>query len=128
LISEARSFNLSDVGPNATEEVPMRILTGLIVLLAAGASASVSMAQPKATDSQFIQASRCAGLASSSNLGAVDAGYDGWLKQNASGRPDFITERAASARRTAQTQANKARGLEKQQLTSELGSCSVFRG
>lgn len=106
----------------------MRISTGLIVLLAASASASVAMAQPKVTDSQFIQASRCAGLASSSNLGSVDTSYDGWLKDNAGSRPDFITERAASARRTAQSQANKARGLEKQQLTSELGACSAFKG
>lgn len=106
----------------------MRVLTGMIVLLAAGASASVAMAQPKATDSQFIQASRCAGLASSSNLGSVDTSYDGWLKQNAGLRPDFITERAAQTRRAAQIQANRARGLEKQQLTSELGACSAFKG
>jgi hypothetical protein len=106
----------------------MRILTGMIVLLAAGASASVAMAQPKVTDSQFIKASRCAGLASSSNLGAVDTSYDGWLKENAGLRPEFVTERAAAARRAAASQASRAKGLEKQQLTNELGACSAVKG
>lgn len=106
----------------------MRTLTGMVVLLAAGASASIAMAQPKVSDSQFIQASRCAGLASSANLGTVDASYDGWLKANAGSRPDFVTERAASARRTAAIQANRAKGLEKQQLTSELSACSTYKG
>ena len=105
----------------------MRVLTGMIVLLATAAAGAAS-AQPKATDSQYIQASRCAGLASSANLGEVDASYDGWLKANAGTRPAFITERAAAARRTAQLQANRAKGLEKQQLTSELGACSSYKG
>lgn len=104
----------------------MRVLTGMIVLFAAGASAA--MAQPKVSDSQFIQASRCAGLASSANLGAVDASYDGWLKANAGSRPEFVTERAAQVRRSAQLQANRAKGLEKQQLASELSSCSAMKG
>jgi hypothetical protein len=107
----------------------MRILTGMIVLLAtAAAAAGAADAQPKVSDSQYIQASRCAGLASSANLGAVDTGYDGWLKSNAGSRPEFVTQRAASARRTAQLQANRAKGLEKQQLTSELGACSTYKG
>lgn len=105
----------------------MRVLTGMIVLLAA-AGASAAMAQPKVTDSQYIQASRCAGLASSANLGAVDASYDGWLKSNAGTRPDFVSERAAATRRTAQLQANRAKGLEKQQLTTELSACSSYKG
>jgi hypothetical protein len=104
----------------------MRILTGTVVLFAAVASAA--MAQPKVSDAQYIQASRCAGLASSANLGAVDASYDGWLKSNAGTRPDFVNERAAQARRTARVQANRATGLEKQQLTAELSACSTVRG
>jgi hypothetical protein len=105
----------------------MRVLTGMIVLFAA-AGASAAMAQPKVSDSQFIQASRCAGLASSANLGAVDDSYDSWLKSNAGSRPEFVTERAAAARRNAQSQANRAKGLTKQQLASELGSCSTLKG
>jgi hypothetical protein len=106
----------------------MRILTGMIILFAAGATAA--SAQPKASDSQYLQASRCAGLASSANLGGADAaGIDGWLKANSEGRPTFITERAGQVRRTAQVQANRASGLEKQQLTSELGgACASYKG
>ena len=106
----------------------MRILTGMI-MLAAIAGASAASAQPKVSDSQFLQASRCAGLASSANLGGAAAGIDGWLKANSDGRPEFVTERAAQMRRTALSQGNRAKGLEKQQLSSELESaCATFKG
>lgn len=105
----------------------MRILTGLIILFAAGATAA--SAQPKASDAQYIQASRCAGLASSASLGGDAGGYDGWLKANAEGRQPFIAERADQARRAAHLQANRAGDLEKQKLTAELASaCSTFKG
>ena len=106
----------------------MRILTGMIILFAAGATAAA--AQPKASDSQYLQASRCAGLASSSNIGGTDAAsYNTWLKSNGEGRSTFVTERAEQMRTTARSQANRASGLEKQQLSSELsGACASIKG
>jgi hypothetical protein len=106
----------------------MRILTGMMIL-AAMAGATAASAQPKASDSQFLQASRCAGLASSANLGGADAaGLDGWLKANSEGRPTFVTERADQMRRNAKIQGNRAQGLEKQQLTAELsGACAAIK-
>jgi len=109
----------------------MRTLTGLLILAAAATvGATAASAQPKVSDSQYMQASRCAGLASSANLGGGDAaGLNGWLKANAEGRPTFVTERADQMRKSAQVQANRAKGLEKQQLSSELGgSCASFKG
>jgi hypothetical protein len=106
----------------------MRILTGIIILFAAGATAA--SAQPKVSDSQYMLASRCAGLASSANIGGTDAAsFNSWLKSNSEGRPTFVTERAEQMRTTARSQANRASGLEKQQLSSELnGACATFKG
>jgi hypothetical protein len=100
----------------------MRILTPMIILLATGAAATAASAQPKASDAQYLQASRCAGLAASANLGGSDtATLDGWLKANSEGRSTFVTDRATQMRSQAKIQGNRASGLEKQQLTSELG-------
>jgi len=109
----------------------MRTLTGLLILAAAATvGATAASAQPKVSDSQYLQASRCAGLAASANFGGGDAtGLNGWLKSNAEGRPTFVTDRADQMRKNAQVQANRAKGLEKQQLSSELdGACATFRG
>jgi hypothetical protein len=108
----------------------MRISTGMIILCATAAAATAAVAQPKASDAQYMQASRCAGLASSANLGGADAaGYDGWLKANGEGRSTFVTDRAVQMRKTAKMQGNRASGLEKQQLTSELGgACANYKG
>lgn len=107
----------------------MRIPTGLIIAAAAAAAATSAMAQPKAPDSQFIQASRCAGLASAANLGGDAAAFDGWLKANSDGRSPFVTDRAAQVRTTAKIQGNRAKGLEKDHLASELGgACASYKG
>ena len=108
----------------------MRIPTGLIILAAAAAAATSAMAQPKVPDSQYLQASRCAGLAASANLGGGDAAsFDGWLKANGEGRSTFVTDRADQMRATAKIQGNRAKGLEKDHLASELGgACATYKG
>jgi hypothetical protein len=107
----------------------MRISTGLLIIAAAGAAATSAMAQPAASDSQFLQASRCAGLAASANLGGDAAGIDGWLKANSEGRPAYVIERADQIRATAKIKANRAAGLEKDHLAAELGgACATYKG
>lgn len=107
----------------------MRISTGLIIIAAAAAAATSAMAQPQASDAQFLQASRCAGLASSANLGGDAAGIDGWLKANSEGRPAYVIERADQVRTTAKLKGNRASGLEKDHLAAELGgACASFKG
>lgn len=107
----------------------MRISTGLIIIAAASAAATAVMAQPTATDAQFLQASRCAGLAASANLGGDVAGVDSWLKTNSEGRPAYVIERADQVRATAKIKANRAAGLEKDHLVAELGgACASYKG
>ncbi len=107
----------------------MRILLAALLIAAAGGSAA--LAQPgESTDVQYLKAARCAGLASSANLGGGDASsYDAWLKANRANRSSYALGRADVVKSAARMQANKAKGFSKAGLEAELsGSCAALKG
>lgn len=107
----------------------MRILMAALLVATAGGSAA--MAQPGGvTDVQYLKAARCAGLASSTNVGGGDAsGFDAWLKANRANRSAYALEQAGVRKASARVQANKARGYSKTELEAELsGACAALKG
>ena len=107
----------------------MRILTGLI--LVAGLGATAASAQPgRLTDVAYMQAARCVGLASSTNLGAGDGGSMGaWLKTQATGREPFVLDKADEMQRKAKREADRADQYSKPKLAAELsGACTTLKG
>lgn len=106
----------------------MRILTGLVMLAALGATAA--SAQPgRVSDAGYLQAARCAGLASSANLGASDgAAMSAWLKSQAPGRMSYILDKADEIQRKAKRDADRADDFAKPRLSAELtGACAQFK-
>lgn len=98
----------------------MRVLTiAAVALTAAAATTTAFAAEGRLTDSQYIKASHCRGLAS----GEAAAKFDALLKAQKRGRSDHIIDKAYSARddgaRLARTDAAAAQ--------AELaGGCARF--
>jgi hypothetical protein len=110
----------------------MRILAGLAIVTAFGASiaATGASAQPgHLSDVAFLQAARCAGLASSSKLGSGDAAsLKSLLKSQSDGRPPFILDRADEAQAGAKREADRADDYIRGKLQGELaGACAALR-
>ena len=106
----------------------MRILTGLVILAALGATEA--SAQPaKVADMTYVQGARCAGLASSSKLGATDVKErTAWLKAQAWGRDSYIQDKADEAKSDAKREADRAGEYAKPKLLAELtGSCATLK-
>jgi len=105
-------------------------MTAVIVALAATA-ATTAYAQPgRLTDVQYLQAARCAGLASSEGLGAMDtASIDSLLKAEGRGRIGYISDKAQAARDEARRTANRAKAERKSSLMTERsGVCARYLG
>lgn len=101
----------------------MRILTAIVVLAAASATAAAAQTE-RLTDTQYIAASRCRGLMQ----GADTAGIDAVLSANRAGRVGVVLDRAATARKVAERKSRKANGPGgKAEIAREIaGSCSAF--
>lgn len=87
----------------------MRILTiAVVALTAAAATTAAFAAEGRLSDSQFIKASHCRGLAA----GEAAAKFDAVLKGQKRGRSDHIIDKANNARddgaRLARTDATAA--------------------
>ncbi|MBI5941796.1 MAG: hypothetical protein HY859_15375 [Caulobacterales bacterium] len=87
----------------------MRILTiAVVALTAAAATTAAFAAEGRLSDSQFIKASHCRGLAA----GEAAAKFDALLKGQKRGRADHVVEKANIARgdgaRLARTDAAAA--------------------
>jgi hypothetical protein len=111
----------------------MRILTGFVIVATASAAAAAgsAYAQPGwLSDVAYVQAARCAGLASSSKLGSPDgASLNALLKAQAAGRDQTILDQASDAEQQAKREASRADDYGKTRLQAELsGSCSSFKG
>jgi hypothetical protein len=110
----------------------MRIPTALAIMAAVGAAAvaGAASAQPpsRLTDVAYIEAARCAGLASSGKLGSTDgASLSALLKAQAYNRDQTVLDQADNAQDQAKRQANRADDYMKTKLQSELsGPCSSF--
>ena len=108
----------------------MRTLIAL-ASLAAALGATAASAQPQhLSDVAYIEASRCAGLASSKAFASADAKeMTKWLSAERRGREEFIVEKADDAQRDAKSQADHANDYVKSQLQAELnGACASLKG
>jgi hypothetical protein len=103
----------------------MRILTGLVMMAALGATAA--SAQPgRLSDTGFMQAARCAGLASSPTLSSpAAASLAELVKAQKSGRDPYVLDKADEMRRKAKREADKADPYTKSKFEAELqGMCA----
>lgn len=101
----------------------MRIITAAVIAATAmsGLTATAAFAaEGRLTDSQFIKAARCAGLAGD------DAGkFDALVKANKRGRADFVIDKAMTAKSDAARAARSAREGGKAEIAAELaGACA----
>lgn len=103
----------------------MRIITAAVIAATAmsGLTATAAFAaEGRLSDSQFIKAARCAGLA------GADAGkFDALVKANKRGRADFVLDKAMTARSDAARAARSAREGGKAEIAAELaGPCAAL--
>ena len=90
------------------------------------AAAGSAYAAGRATDLDYLKASRCKGIATT--VGQVDtAGLDAFLKAEGRGRAPIVLDRAASE---ADRARREARAVERRdRLTAELtGPCMAYMG
>lgn len=100
----------------------MRTLATIFVLTAVSAAAVSAQAQTRLTDTQFIKAARCAGLAG-------DERFDAVYKANEKGRPSFVISKAEEAKGNAKRQARRAENGAKTDIQAELsGACAALLG
>ena len=99
-----------------------------ISLVVAASLAGGAVAADRVPDTQFLKASRCAGLMKSSNLGASDgAALDAFLKEQQRRRPAAILDMADRDQKNARFEANRAKGEAKTRLIAEReGVCRGF--
>ena len=106
----------------------MRILAGLIITSAL--AATVASAQPgRLSDVAYMQAARCAGLASSHTLGSADAAsLRALLESQSGGRDPFVLNKADDLQSAAKREADRADDYAKARLSAELnGMCATLR-
>jgi hypothetical protein len=106
----------------------MRMLAGLIAMAALGATAA-SAAPSHLSDSAYLQAARCVGLASSGKLAVSDGKQmAAWLRSQSGGRPPFILDKADQLERQAKREAAHAGDSAKVSLNAELqGACAQLK-
>ena len=107
----------------------MRILFGLAALATLGVTAA--SAQPKPlSDVAYLQAARCAGLASSKSLGANDGkAMTAWVQSESMRRPAFIVDKGDELQLQAKHEADRADDMAKPRLQAELsGLCASLKG
>ena len=109
----------------------MRTLAGLAMLTALGVATAASAAPAqRLSDVAYVEAARCAGLASSGKLGSSDgAQLMALLKAQAYDREQTVLDQASDAQQQAKRQASKADDYMKSKLQTELStSCAPFKG
>lgn len=103
----------------------------IIVATIVAVSALTGVAQAATTavsDYDFLQASRCRGLAASEGLGKLDTtSIDVFLKQQANNRESHVLNSARSKISGAQKDGDKASGIKKDKLLAERSSaCATY--
>ncbi len=103
----------------------MRVLSLAIAAAATLASATFAFAADKITDSQYLVAARCTGLAQGANQGAE--GFEAYLKAQGKGRQSAVADRAERIRDKARHAARIANDTQKGVFTQELTSaCAAY--
>ncbi|GGL26490.1 MULTISPECIES: hypothetical protein [Caulobacter] len=103
----------------------------VIIAAAVALSALAGAAQAaEVSNTQFLQAARCRGLAASEGLGKLDtAGIDAFLKQETGARELPVRVSANNKISGAQKEGDKADGAKKEKLLAERsGACSAWLG
>ena len=101
------------------------LLISATLLALAGATAVSAQPAERLSDSQFVKAARCKGLAKADGIDvkAVDA----VIKANKRGRADWIIDKAMNAQDEAQAEASRADDTRKAELIAERnGACQAF--
>lgn len=104
----------------------MRTLAAALMITVV--SAAAANAQPsRLSDTAYLQAARCVGLATSPRMNAADAKtMSEWLRDQSAGRPGFVLDRADEMKREARRQADHAGDPTiKAKLDAELQSMCV---
>ncbi|MET0272391.1 MAG: hypothetical protein ABW360_05335, partial [Phenylobacterium sp.] len=101
-------------------------VAAIALTVVACAAASSAFAATRASDLDYLKASRCKGLAD--GIGQVDsAGLDAYLKDQSRGRQSFVIERGESEAQRAKRETRSAD--RKDRLTAELtGPCMAYVG
>lgn len=102
-------------------------LAGLLVVAAGVAAVTPASATEsrQLSDSAYLAAARCAGLAA--GLGSDAAAFNKVVDDQSSGREPFVAERAATTRDDAARQAKHAGPDMKAHLTAERdGACQAY--
>ncbi|ENZ81571.1 hypothetical protein [Caulobacter vibrioides] len=105
----------------------------IAVLAVAGvslAAAPVFAGEPAWSDSEFLSANRCLGLAQSKDLGVVDAtALIAKIKQEGRGRIGYVRDRADEMRSAALRDGRTRSETVRAKLTAERdGVCKVYLG
>ena len=103
----------------------------IIIAAVVTASAMTGVAQAaEISNTQFLQAARCRGLAASEGLGKLDtAGIDAFLRQETGSRELPVRVSANNKISGAQKEGDKAEGVKKDKLLAERsGACSNYLG
>ncbi len=101
------------------------LLISATLLALAGATAVSAQPAERLSDSQFVKAARCKGLAKAD--GVDTKGVDAVIKANKRGRADWIVDKAMNAQDDAQVEASKAGDTRKAELIAERnGACQAF--
>lgn len=101
------------------------LLISATLLAFAGATAVSAQPAERLSDSQFVKAARCKGLAKAD--GVDTKGVDAVIKANKRGRADWIIDKAMNAQDEAQTEASRADSTRKAELIAERnGACQAF--
>jgi len=106
----------------------MRIITAAIIAATAvsGLTATAAFAaEGRLSDSQFIKAARCAGLASGADAEA--AKFNALVKANKRGRADFVVDKAMAAKSDGARAARSTREGGQAGIAAELaGPCAAL--
>lgn len=103
----------------------MRVLTLAIAAVATLASATLASASDRVSDSEYLKAARCTGLAQGANQGAQ--GFEAYLKAQGKGRQSAIADRAERIRDKARHAASIANDTQKGVFSEELsGACAAY--
>ena len=108
----------------------MSLIKAFAIVAPLALSTAAFAAPTHLTDSQFIAASRCEGLMSSSALGRQDTrGLEALLKAEGGARQNEVYDRADEARQNAQRDASHAGTYGKASLVAERdGACRALTG
>lgn len=105
----------------------MRLIT--FAVAAASFAAIAGSAAAAATDVEYLQASRCKGLASGSLAPVDTAALDAYLQTEKRFRSIQVVDRGQDAMDRAKREAKTNNEQRKARLTAELnGPCQAFKG